>query len=131
MNIEKVKSDLTMSNLFFPECYVRRECEIASEKLNIDIGRKVLRKSEKEYDVIVRVKIDKEQKDLEVSVIAKATFVINNPDTELSDEIIKSNTVAIMFPFIRSQVSLMTTQPGLTPVVLPPINTARLAMLSD
>jgi preprotein translocase subunit SecB len=30
-----------------------------------------------------------------------------------------------MFPFIRSQVTLLTTQPGMTPIVLPPINTAK------
>ena len=131
MNIERIKSDLTMKNLYFPECYVRRECETATENLNVDISRKILKKSENEYDVIVRVKIDKEEKDLEVSVLAKATFTINNLDAELAEEIIKSNTVAILFPFIRSQVSLLTTQPGLSPVVLPPINTAKLALLSD
>ena len=31
----------------------------------------------------------------------------------------------IMFPFIRSQVTLLTTQPGMTPIVLPPINTTK------
>ena len=34
-------------------------------------------------------------------------------------------TVAIMFPFIRSQITLLTTQPGMTPIVLPPINTTK------
>ena len=34
----------------------------------------------------------------------------------------KKNTVAIMFPFIRSQVSILTTQPGMIPIVMPPIN---------
>jgi preprotein translocase subunit SecB len=33
--------------------------------------------------------------------------------------ILKKNSVAIMFPFIRSQVSLITTQPGMIPVQLP------------
>ena len=38
------------------------------------------------------------------------------------ERILKANTVAIMFPYIRSQISLLTTQPGLHPVMLPPMN---------
>ena len=45
-----------------------------------------------------------------------------NMSDELADEILKKNTVAIMFPFIRSQVSLLTTQPGMAPVLLQPID---------
>ena len=32
------------------------------------------------------------------------------------------NAIAIMFPYLRSQVTIMTTQPNATPVVIPPIN---------
>lgn len=41
---------------------------------------------------------------------------------EIYDQLVKANTVAIIFPFIRSQISLLTTQPGLMPVIIPPIN---------
>lgn len=36
------------------------------------------------------------------------------------------NAVAIMFPYIRSQISLQTAQPNLPNLVLPPININRL-----
>ena len=32
------------------------------------------------------------------------------------------NAIAIIFPYMRSQVTLMTAQPNLPPIVLPPIN---------
>ena len=70
-------------------------------------------------------KLSKEQKDLEVKVVAEAIFIMEDDNEELVGDIIKINTLAIMFPFIRSQVSLLTTQPGMTPVVLPPINTTK------
>lgn len=126
MNIERIKSDLVMRDLYFPECSVKRESEITSEQLNIDISKDITPKSDAEYDVTVTVCIDKPHKDLEVKVVARATFAFAHSDPKLVAEIIRSNTVAIMFPFIRSQVSLLTTQPGLTPVILPPINTAKL-----
>ena len=46
--------------------------------------------------------------------------------TELKDEqkqiIITKNTLAILFPYLRAQVTLMTSQPDVEPVVLPAIN---------
>jgi cysteine sulfinate desulfinase/cysteine desulfurase-like protein len=55
----------------------------------------------------------------------KAKNVVEAETYEKEESIIKTNTVAIMFPFIRSQVTLLTTQPGMTPIVLPPINTTK------
>lgn len=43
-------------------------------------------------------------------------------DQDVYDQLIKTNTVAIMFPYIRSQVSLLTTQPGIQPIMIPPMN---------
>lgn len=37
-------------------------------------------------------------------------------------ELLQKNTIAIMMPYMRSQVSLMTAQPGVECVVLPPFN---------
>lgn len=37
-------------------------------------------------------------------------------------ELLERNTTAILFPYLRSQVSLVTAQPDLTPIVLPAMN---------
>ena len=47
------------------------------------------------------------------------------PD-EFAKEILLKNTVAIMLPFIRSQVSLLTTQPGMKPIMLQPMDVNQL-----
>ena len=45
---------------------------------------------------------------------------------ELKEEqkqiIITKNTMAILFPYLRAQATLMTSQPDMEPVVLPVIN---------
>lgn len=66
-----------------------------------------------------------DSKDFYVTVIANAKFIYEAESYEQEAVIIKKNTIAIMFPFVRSQISLLTTQPGMMPVVLPPINTAK------
>jgi preprotein translocase subunit SecB len=57
-----------------------------------------------------------------------AIFKIEKNDIEEAsyEQIMKQNTVAIIFPFIRSQISLLTTQPGMPPIILPPMNIAAL-----
>ncbi len=126
MNIERIKSDLRMRGLYFPECSIKRNTQVANGKLNIDVSRHIAKKTDNEYDVTVTVRIDKEEEDMQVCVVACATFDVDSSDSDEVKTLIESNTVAIMFPFIRSQVSLITTQPGMMPIVLPPINTARL-----
>jgi preprotein translocase subunit SecB len=50
----------------------------------------------------------------------------DSSDDEFNEILFQQNAVAIMFPFLRSQVSLLTTQPGITPLLIPPINIVKL-----
>ena len=63
---------------------------------------------------------------MELNLETVAFFKLDNQGEKIAEktaeQILKKNTVAIMFPFIRSQISLLTTQPGLIPIVMPPIN---------
>lgn len=131
MNIDRMKSDLKMRNLHFPECSVKRQMRIVDEHLDIDVSRIIEKHTDSEYVVTLKTSVTKAAGDLEVCVIAKAFFSVDCSDSALVSELLRTNAVAIMFPFVRSQISLLTTQPGLPPVVLPPINTARLSMETE
>jgi preprotein translocase subunit SecB len=122
MDINKMKSNLKMNNLYFSSCSVERTCKVENGDLTADLSRKINSTGNHEYDVELTLSITKD--DLKVFVITKAHFIYEaeDNDTNLEESIIKTNTVAIMFPFIRSQVTLLTTQPNMTPIVLPPIN---------
>ena len=43
-------------------------------------------------------------------------------DSELQNSVISKNTIAIMMPYLRSQLSILTAQPDVDFVVLPPFN---------
>jgi preprotein translocase subunit SecB len=47
-------------------------------------------------------------------------------EVKFKNKILLNNTVAILFPYLRSQLSLLTSQPGFEPVILPAININRL-----
>ena len=79
-------------------------------------------------DSKIKVTIDTSVSDkggeLALELQAVGIFNIEKENTEKSiyEHLVQVNTVAIMFPFIRSQISLLTTQPGIKPIMLPPIN---------
>ncbi len=58
--------------------------------------------------------------DLNVTLVGQ--FVL---DAGMVDKL-KANAVAVMFPYLRSQVTLLTTQPNISPIVLPTININKL-----
>ena len=39
---------------------------------------------------------------------------------------LRQNAVAIVFPYLRSQISLLTAQPEVKPVIIPPMNIAQM-----
>lgn len=126
MDIKDIASDLKMEKLYFSECTVTRNAEVKNGKMNMNLEKTVDLIDDGRTLVTLDFTVSKENDDLKVRVVAKGIFTIDNPDTAFSQEILNVNTVAIMFPFIRSQVTLMTTQPGMAPIVIPPINTARM-----
>lgn len=123
MEISKMKSNLKMNDLYFSSCSVERSCKVANGEYKADLQRNIKKVDEHQYDVELKLLVHKS--DLSVSVVAKAYFEYEADNYEMEERIVQTNTVAIMFPFIRSQVTLLTTQPGMTPIVLPPINTTK------
>ena len=125
MDINRMKSELKMDEFHFVECSITRSAIIENGPISFDLQKEINELGDGNYSVILTLTVNKEEKDLAVKVVASAKFYMDNDDIDLVRSIMDTNTVAIMFPFIRSQVSLLTTQPGMTPIVLPPINTAK------
>ncbi len=124
MDIKKIESSLKMENLFFSKCSFERKQKIADGEYNANFERNITNLGNHNYNVEAELTISKA--DFKLFLKAEAMFLYEADDYEREESIVNNNTIAIMFPFIRSQVSLMTTQPGMMPIVLPPINTAKL-----
>ena len=125
----KIKSVLEMSELFFPSYFLNLK-EPIKEKTQYAYTFSIEYAERKDNKNIIRVQVstkitDNEEK-LELNLDTVAFFKLDNQGEKISEQtaeqILKKNTVAIMFPFIRSQVSILTTQPGMIPIVMPPIN---------
>ena len=118
------KSIMQLTNLYF------KNISFSREKLNIDDNLKIffdheIRKNDNDTDVVLSVLINDENNALKLSVELVGTFAFSNSENvnkNLYYNLINKNAIAILFPYLRSQVTLITSQPNMTPIILPPIN---------
>lgn len=111
---------LKLNTLVFDEIVFKRlgmqnenELEVS---FSVSIGTNISDPSVKK----VSVQITGEKKD-EYTFEIQATGIFSY-NGDANDAIIQQNAVAIVMPYVRSEVSILTAQPGVESVVLPPFN---------
>ena len=123
MQNDNIKSALKLDNLFFDEISFSRIGFQNENKpklsMEISIGEDINRKH---YRTTLKFTLNKEDEYI-VNVTAIGIFeFIGNVDEETKKDLIQKNSVSIMMPYVRSEISLITAQPGVETVVLPPFN---------
>lgn len=120
MNIDRdSKSILTLKSIYLDGFKFNRLGSQRNEaELNINFSAKdSYNKNTKELIIhlMADLKCD-EMFDLNVKIVG--IFGILEEESKR----LKPNAIAIIFPYLRSQISLLTTQPNMLPVVLPAMN---------
>ena len=120
MNIKTdYESPLVLKNIIITEGHFKRnEDSLENLELKVGVSHDVERLSEREYKITLELNVADPEEKLSVFVKGMAIFETKQENQML----IERNTLAIMFPYFRSYVSTLTTQPGMTPIVLPAMN---------
>jgi preprotein translocase subunit secB len=118
------ESLITMLDFYFSEIKYNNN-KRTPETTKINCKNRVEYQFDETDKTLVTVKINTElnsdNNSINLSVSAVGVFSIPL-GLEARDYICKANTVAIMFPFVRSEITLLTAQPGLMPIMLPPVD---------
>ena len=122
MDLNKMASQLKMQNLYFSECSIKRALNITDNKLSMSLKQQPQKTGEHSYSIAFILTVQNSDQTLAINICANADFELEAEDYSVEEELIKKNTVAIVFPFIRSQVTLLTSQPNMQPIIIPPIN---------
>lgn len=117
------KCVLTLDNLVFDKIVFQRKGFKNKNKLCFRFGFGFEEQEERGFAVHLSV-FGKKEQEYEFEIVASGYFTLDPGEDPM--QIIKQNAVAIIFPYIRSQISLLTAQPEMTPVVLPPVNIVQL-----
>ena len=85
---------------------------------------KNIKKLEKDgYKCSLALKMTDEEETTSLEIIVSGIFGIKSElNQDQKEVIITKNTMAVLFPYLRAQVTLMTSQPDMKPVVIPAIN---------
>lgn len=122
----KYKSPLVLNKMEIIEAsFCKKDEKLSGLELGINIEHNLEKIQNNCYEMILSTIVNDENDVLHVYVKGRAIFYASQEIMEM----LEKNAIAIMFPYIRSYISLITTQPGMDPIVLPVMNIA--AMLDD
>lgn len=124
MNVtENQYSILRLKDLRFTKLIFLNPNRVFNAKLKFKVKREINEISKTEFyvklDFFVISELDDEFQ-INISIVGK--FEINCEDDVMKKELISKNSVAILFPYLRSELTIITAQPGFEPIIIPPIN---------
>ena len=113
-----------LNHLLFDEITFNRVNFKSKNDLQVEFGFAFNKRENGEFVSSIRI-IGTKKDEYNFVVRASGYFQISEA-VEDSDILIQQNAIAIVFPYIRSQISLLTAQPEVDPVILPPMNIAQM-----
>lgn len=115
----KYESPLVLEKIEIIESTFRKKDEsLDGVELGVQVEHSLNKISDEIFEVVLITTVSDEDERVFVSVKGRAIFNTNQDNMD----ILEKNTIAIMFPYIRSYISIITTQPGMNPIVLPAMN---------
>ena len=128
--ISEARSILTLNQTIIDKLSFERFSDNVTkidEEGQVTFNRSVKQLEEFKVSVSLGVLISAESK-YEIKAQISGIFSISE-DSVLGRKVLANNTVAILFPYLRSQLTLLTSQPGFEPIILPVMNIN--ALMSD
>lgn len=117
---------IVFDHLEFKRLNFRNEKE--DQPLDINFSTEIgALENQNTYHVSMEVKATKKE-EYEAIVKISGFFEVENDDPD-AETFINQNAVAILFPYIRSELTLLTSQPDTIPIILPVMNIVE--MLKD
>lgn len=115
---------LKLEHLVFDELSFKREGFKNDNELQLEFGFRF--KDGPEGSFITSIRVIGRKKD-EYSFVVRVSGYFQPGDSNANrDTLMEQNASAIIFPYVRSQISLLTAQPETDTVVLPAMNIAAL-----
>lgn len=121
-NIENAKSILSLENLYFNDIVFTRnkkeEHSNSEKQPQFGFGKSILESNDRSFTISLKIKVETNDYSLRMALVG--VFEVDGGLN--TNSYFEKNAIAIMFPYLRSQLTLITAQPGIKPVMLPPIN---------
>lgn len=122
----KYESSLVLEKIEIIESTFRKKSVTLEDlELGVQFEHQLTKLDQEQYEVFLSTTVSDVNETIYVNVKGRSIFSTKQENKDL----LEKNTIAIMFPYIRSYISSITTQPGMAPIVLPAMNIV--AMIND
>ena len=120
-------SILTLKRIFFEKIEFERKGFKNNNELKFSLQVQIGKNKDNIYKVTLVLDGDKKE-EYELKISLTGLFEIQNSDalSDVTQSLIDKNAVAILMPYLRSEVTLLTAQPDTDSVVLPAFNINKL-----
>ena len=119
-----MKSILRLDKVVFDKIEFNRLGFKNDTELKLEIQTNI---GERNYKVtVIAIGEKPDEYTFHISITGYFTFRTEDVETDLKNELISKNSVAILMPYLRSEISLLTAQPETETVVLPVFNINRM-----
>ena len=122
--MKNINSLLTLQKLVFDKIEFDRKGFKNANELKFELQVQIGIGEDRTHKVTLVLKGEK-QEEYSILISLSGFFKIEKQeeiDDEMVRQLINKNTVAIMMPYLRSELTLLTAQPDTDSVVLPPFN---------
>lgn len=123
--LQKSESALVAKKIYIEDMNFQRTTVVSGtvRLTKSSIGKNIETIDENDYKCSLAFKMSDDEDSTFLEIVVSGIFEFKaDLEPDLKEVIITKNTMAILFPYLRSQVTLLTAQPDIEPVVLPPIN---------
>lgn len=124
-NRDKIHSVLKLNNLVFDKIEFKRLGFQNDNEIKLNIQSNISQKQGTDIYKINLVLNGSKTDEYSFEISLTGFFSIENSQDitqELKADLVSKNAIAILMPYLRSEVSLLTAQPGMDCVVLPAFN---------
>ncbi|MCL2861923.1 MAG: protein-export chaperone SecB [Firmicutes bacterium] len=126
---------LNLTKMYFESYNFKRDSEHAkvgaSLKIKNDISPKFNNDNQIQVKMTLEIQDEPNTFSLNVSMVGVFDIEFSGALNEDLKTAIQNNILTIMYPHLRSQVSLLTTMPDFTPIMLPLLNLNNSAMSGE
>ena len=121
--------DYTVNRLSFSAIPGFKADENETFELNPQFSRKIQKVKNNHYAVTLDLQLGGDAKRLPFVIDVSITGAFITKDIEKPIEYLKCNATAILFPYLRSILTMLSSLASVPPIILPPVNFS--AMLND
>lgn len=126
MSNEQMASALRLEKLSFENINYTRNVNAGTmpQEFEMNFNRQVIaHEDQKHFRVSLKANIwSKDDDTIKLEITLVGFFFCDCEDENLKNDLVNKNSIAILFPYLRSQISLVTTQPDMPPITLQPMN---------